>query len=66
MNPLLSVMATAAPVPICVFCSPKDPFLLSFPTTGIYFYKLVLPLLLPPFWFLLLQRNNGCAHNNTG
>lgn len=54
-------MATAAPVPACVFCSPKDPFLLSFPTIGTKFYKLIFLLLLAPFWLLLLHRNNGCA-----
>lgn len=57
-------MATAAPVPTCVFCSPKDPFLLSFPTSSSNFYNLVFPLLLAPFWLLLLQRMNGCAAEN--
>lgn len=57
-------MATAAPVPTCVFCSPKDPFLLSFPTSSSNFYNLVFPLLLSPFWLLLLQRMNGCAAEN--
>lgn len=57
-------MAAAAPVPTCVFCSPKDPFLLSFPTSSSNFYNLVFPLLLAPFWLLPLQRMNGCAAEN--